>query len=329
MMTSIVLGLMLLSPMMTASVKATAPEATIDSQIPAHAAKVHDEITNQLKTHPDWIGMMKWDQNGATIEYLGPQDSNKFKAPDSIKSQLQLSPAGPINTGRAPTKDTTASGTAIYKEVSDFTTKASTTTGVNLFQILNALSSDKSHWIQGGVFYDKAGLLGTPSWRFDIDSWATTTAANCNEDSGVPVISSALNMAAGDSVEEYIYQQSGSPGQYNIGITDITKNNGYVISKTYSGDSGSTINLGQVTCTDSGGAQYVYASGPEVEEHDSAAASHTYNFSTIAYTEGYYDTSTSSKTTSVTGWQSTWGCGATNSATNSPASITFTFQGAC
>lgn len=320
---SILLGLMLLSPT-TMLPQINAQQSTIPS-LPSHVVKTLDSIHQQLKNHSGWISMMKWDSSGTTIDYLGPADKNPYlvkSGPNtslSAPSVIPLSASIPINLEDPPLADRSGS-TSEYKEVQDFTVQKSSVSTVNFYQILNALNSDKSHWMQNVLVYDNYGAYGGGArWVQLLDVF---NKATCSDSPGISA-STSLNISAGDAIEQYTYAQSGSPGQYDFGETDITKNNGYVTSTTISGDTGSSINLDKTNCGVNG-----YDSGPEVEEHAQNGVG-VYHFNQIAFTEGYYDTSSSSKTTSVTGWDTTDGCGATVSNQNNPAKATFTYSGAC
>lgn len=311
-MASLVIGFMLLSP------TAILPEINAQTignvnslSIPTHAIATQNFISQQLKIHPGWVGMMRWDSNSTSIDYLGPADSNPFKIKATPLTEMSVSV--PQNVEIAPKGDR-AGSTTEYKEVSDFTNVQSSTGSVDIFQVLNAIDDSKKHWIQAGLIWDVAHIFGTTTnWKFLLDSF-TQSGSSCNHDGSYPLLAT-LTVSAGDSMEEYIYADQSTVGLYGVGITDVTKNNGYLTSISYSGETNKVINLDQTSC---------FPSGPQVEEHDKMNMSNTSTYSPITFTEGYYDTSTSTKTTSVTGWESSIGCGATVSTSNSPATATFT-----
>ncbi len=295
--------------------------------LPPHAAKLHAYVSQQIYQHPGWIGMMKWDSQNATIDYLGPANANPYRiAPSPLTS---LTSGVPINAYRSPTCDRSGTNcTSEWKEVQDFTNKASDQSTVDFYQILNARNSDDNHWIQNGLVYDIAHIYSsTTAWRIVVDSYG---AIACAEDANYP-ISAPLTMSSGHSIHQSIYAEPGVNGQYDLRVDDLTNNTGYITSITYSGDTQNFINLGRTTCVNSQGQTVAYSAGPEVEEHDTSNSSKTYNFNSMTFTEGYYDTTTSGKTTTVVGWLSTDGCGATITAPVSPnpAQPVATFVGAC
>ena len=323
-MASLIIGLIMLSPMtVIPSVKAqpTAQEA----QLPPAATELRTYMHQQLAQHPGWVGMMTWNSTGTSLNYLGPGDKNPYKV--EATPLTVLSPTVPENVEKAPTSDRTGGATTEYKEIQDFTSKQSNVAGVDLFHVFNALNSDKTSWLQTGLVYDIANIYGTPNvWREITDHFTTSPCAH--DDANYPIRSPTLAFANGDSIEHAIYDEPGLAGHYNLGVTDITKNSGYLLGISIAGDTGNVINLNRTTCL-SGANTFFYDSGPQVEEHDANNLSHTYNFGSIAFTQGYFDTTTSAKTTSVIGWEPTHGCGASVATVNSPASATFTFVGAC
>ncbi len=309
----IVIGLIISSPMtIIPSVNAQSKSTPLSDVIPSHAKATLDQIREQVNLHSGWVGMMSWDGNSVSIDYLGPMESNPYK---NTSHDLRLDPSPQVNDADAIKKDTTASGTAIFKEVGTVTALKSSDTTVNLFNVLNAMSSDNNRWIQVGLFYNNYLGTVTNAWHLDYNSIETSNGANTFS----PVVSPALTMSTGDTVKLFINADTTFGGQYTMGENDITNNHGASYTFSLSGDTGHTINLGEVVVSGS-----YYPSGPQMEEH--ASGTNIYKWNTQAFTFDFYDTSTSSSTTSVTGWNGQEGSSGTVSTTNSPASATFTYN---
>lgn len=322
-MTSLIIGLIMLSPM-TVLPNVKAQQTNQEAQLPVAATELKNYMHQQLAQHPGWVGMMRWDSDSVSLDYLGSADKNPYRV--EATPLTSLSPTVPVNVEKAATSDRTGGATSEWKEVQNFNSKQSNVAGVDLYHVFNALNSANTSWLQTGLVNDTANIYGTPNvWREITDRWNTSP---CAENSGYPIASPTLAFSNGDSIQQYINAESGLAGHYNLGVTDITKNKGYVLGITITGDTGNVINLNRTTCT-SGGSTFFYDSGPEVEEHDINSLSHTYNFGSIAFTQGYYDTPTSAIDTSVIGWQPTHGCGASVATVDSPAKVTFTFSSAC
>lgn len=279
-MASLIIGLIMLSPMtVLPSVKAqpTAQEA----QLPPAATELRTYMHQQLAQHPGWVGMMTWDSDSVSLSYLGPGDKNPYKV--EATPLTTLSSAVPENVEKAPTSDRTGGATSEWKEIQDFTSKQSNVAGVDLFHVFNALNSANNNWLQTGLVNDTANIYGTANvWREVTDRWTTSPCSH--DDVNYPIKSPTLAFAKGDSIEHAIYAESGLAGHYNLGVTDITKNKGYLLGITITGDTGNVINLNRTTCL-SGSTTFFYDSGPQVEEHDVNNLSHTYNFASIAFTQ--------------------------------------------
>lgn len=307
------MALMISSPMtILPNVNAQNQSSSLSEVIPVHAKATLDQIREQVNLHKGWIGMMSWDGNSVSIDYVGPMESNPYK---NTNPGLRLDPNPQVNDADAIKKDTTSSSTAIFKEVGTVTAKKSTDTTVNLFNVLNAMSSNNNRWIQVGLFYNNYLGTVTNAWHLDYTSIDTSTDANTFS----PVVSPALTMSTGDTVKLFINADTTFGGQYTMGENDVTNNHGASYTFSLSSDTGHTINLGEVVVS----GRY-YPSGPQMEEH--ASGSNIYKWGTQVYTFDFYDTSTSSSTTSVTGWNGQEGNFGTVSTTNSPSSATFTYN---
>lgn len=283
-------------------------------QVPAHAESLMKSVSRQLAVHRDWVLMVSWDNSSAKIDYLGPISSN----PHMVHG-VAMAPTNLLDNGISAQSDTTSGSTSEWKATANFTNQAVSSSSVDLFQILNALSSNSAHWIQVGVTYDNADLMGTsPSWRVAYDSFGTGT---CSSTAEWFVSSAPQRFASGDAIQSYIYADTSQPGHYIMGASDTRTSTGTLYEFGISGDSGTNIRLGEV---DTGSCRY--SAGPEQEEQ-SNGSTFTASFSDEKYAMGYYDTPSSSITKSVTGWNSLWGtsCVSLNPSPppTNPASATF------
>jgi hypothetical protein len=287
---------------------------TSDHAIPAHAENLRESISSQLSAHKDWVLMESWNPTGAKIDYLGPAASNPHKI-----HGVAMAPTNLLDNGIAATSDTTSGSTSEWKETANFANQAISSTSVDLFQILDALSSDSAHWIQVGVVYDNANLINsTPSWHVAYDSFSTSSCSNTAE---WFVSSGPQNFSSGDPIQSYIYADTSQPGHYVMGASDAKANTGTLYEFGISGDTGTNIKLGEADVS-----FCHYSAGPEQEEQ-SNGSTFTVSFSDEQYAMGYYDTPSSSLTTSVTNWNNLWGtnCVSLNPSPppTNPASATF------
>lgn len=156
------------------------------------------------------------------------------------------------------------------------------------------------------------GFFGSAAWRADWDIWTTS---GCTEDSGYPSIGNSISWNANDAVTAYIRADATFAGQYTLGVTDTTNSHGTALTQVVSGDTGHNVNLGRPT-----GGGCGYPSGTAIEE-DATSPTFLDYYGTLTYTYGFYDTSTSSKTTSVTGFNGKEGSGGSISVQNSPAQL--------
>jgi hypothetical protein len=283
--------------------------------IPIHVEKLKESISQQISAHPDWVYMISWNSSGEKIDYIGPASSNPH-----IVRGVSMAPTGVIDKGISTNSDTTNGGlSSEWKEVSDFTNQKLVSSSTDLFQILDALNSNSAHWMQIGVLYDNADLIGTsPSWRVAYNSFSTVTCSSTGE---WFVASPPQTMNPGDSIESYIYADTSQAGHYIMGESDFTTSTGTLYGFGISGDTGSTINLGEV---DVGSCHY--SAGPEQEEQSNGSTIPV-SFADEQYSMGYYDTPTSSRTNSVSSWNTQWGTSCVtlnpNPPPTNPAAVTF------
>lgn len=285
-----------------------------ESHMPANAEKLRESVSWQLAVHRDWVLMVSWNNSSAKIDYLGPASSNPH-----IVHGVAMAPTNLLDNGIGAASDATSGSTSEWKTTANFTNQAVSSSSVDLFQILNVLSSNSAHWIQVGVVYDNANLINpTPSWHVAYDSFSTGT---CSSSAEWFVSSGSQNFSAGDPIQSYIYADTSQPGHYVMGASDTRTNAGTLYEFGVSGDTGTKINLGEVDVS-----YCHYSAGPEQEEQSNGSIS-TAAFSDEKYAMGYYDTPTSSLTNSVTSWKSLWGtsCVSLNPSPlpTSPASATF------
>ncbi len=294
------------------------PARVVTNEVPQHAEKLLESVQGKLAAHKDWVLMLSWNSTGTKIDYLGPTSSNPH-----IVHGIAMAPTNILDNGIGASSDTTSGSTAEWKETANFTNQAISSTSTDLFQILDALSSNSSQWIQVGVVYDNADLMGTsPSWRVAYDSFGTSS---CSSSAEWFVSSGAQNFIAGDPIESYIYADTSQPGHYIMGASDTKQNTGTLYEFGLSGDSGTNIKLGEV---DINGCHY--SAGPEQEEQSNGSLG-TVSFSDEQYSMGYYDTSTSSVTTSISAWNSLWGtsCVSLNPSPPPTSPVSATFHYGC
>jgi len=298
--------------------------------LPIHAALKQQEIDNALNSDQNWIGMMTWNATSAKIDYLGPSESNPHIVKNEYNGKLlqsgspfndapiiQVVTTKPVNKFDSINKASSSSTTALYKVQQDFPLKWSTTSGVNLYPWLDAKNSNNGSWLQVSAFYDTQGAFGTPAWHVGYDAYATST---CGQYISFPIQSVSMPFGVSDPVSAWIRGDS-TAGRYNMGVFDNIALVGTSLTFNISGDSGvNTINLGRTT-----GGNCVYPSGTQVEEESNNG--NKYNFGTFIFDYKFYQTPTSSATTSASGFFGPEGCGANVSAQNSPARTTFTYTG--
>jgi hypothetical protein len=293
--------------------------------IPDHAEKAFKQAMQKRMKNVDWTVTVSWNATHATVDYEGPADKNPYKLDSASttsiigedKSVSTAAVSTQIQRAVAPTKSSTASGTAIWKETMTFSAKA-TNTNSNHYQVLNAMNSANTHWLQAGLVYDLNQLHGSQVWKMAYNVWKISDCSNTFFGA------QQITVTAGDTIESSINAEASQSGTYVFAGTNISRNTGVLLGYSLAGDSGNTINLGQRTSSCSS----AWPSGPMVEQKSAALFPTKYNFGTQVFTMGFYDTPTSSKTTSVSGWNSPVGASTcvNVSTTTSPAKATFTYN---
>lgn len=254
--------------------------------------------------------MLSWNSTTATIDYLGPSDKN----PHNGGSEVYLAPAVTVQKGSAPQKLSGETSTAVYREKMTFSNKYSTSTTVDYRQVLNAMSSNNSRWLQIGMVYDSTSQWGSPAWHLIYNSWFMTGAND------KAVVSNALTTGPSSPTEHYIRADTATAGKYYMGYFDNVYLSVASITWTFGGDTGHNINLGTVS-----NIYGTFPSGSMVEEYSTSGSSR-FNFGTQAFYLYFLKTSTSSETSAVTGFDVPgFGSCASASNVNSPARTTYTY----
>jgi hypothetical protein len=286
------------------------------------AEQAQHKIDEQLSLHSGWVGFLSWNSNNATILYLGPAELNPYSVKHirlnhhminassntgSGEAENNPLPDRPVNERDAILSDTTSGSTAEFEEDANYNLKASDDPLINFDTWLNAINSNHQYFLQVTPFYDERSVWGpTPAWRMDYDVVVEST---CLDYSGYPSVSAPISaFNPSDPVKAYIRANTNTAGEYTMGVFDNLSLIGQSSSFTLPNDNGHNINLGhdQMNSFPNCG----YASGAQVEE-DSDGSGETWNFGSMSYTYGFYDTSTSSQTTSVNGFYGKEGYGAT------------------
>lgn len=293
--------------------------------LPDHVEKKLNALMQKKAKNTDWTVMLSWNATHVSVDYEGPAEKNPYKLNSSggtslIQDEQSVALAAlstQIQRAVAPTKSSTATGTAIWKETMSFSAKASNTNS-NHYQVLNAMNSANAHWLQAGLVYDFNQYHGSQVWKMLYNVWKISDCTNTFFGA------QQLTVTTGDTIESSINAQSGQQGTYVFAGTNISQNTGVLLAYSLAGDSGSTINLGQRTSS----CSTAWPSGPMVEQKSTALFPTKYNFGTQVFTMGFYDTPTSSKTTSVSGWNSPVGASTcvNVSTTTNPAKATFTYN---
>ncbi|GEM_PF-1892441 len=317
-MGAVLIGLLMFSPSAVLPY-VNAQQVNRESNLPPVAQKLLDYMHQQFEKHPDWVGMMRWNTTAASFDYLGPANQNPYRV-----HGIFMQPTGVLNGGVGIVSDRSNGGTSEWKEISTYTNQALSSTNTDLFQVLNAMNSNSAHWLQVAAVYDNAQLIGTTGvgWKVTIDSFSTSACSTTGE----WFVSSPIQtyMQSGHSMQSFLYADQSQAGHYDAGVTDTSANNGYLYGFGITGDSGSTINLGE---TDIGSCHF--SSGPEQEEQSDGSTTNPTKYNNEAYAMGFYDTPTSSETTSVQNWETPWLSSCMGLSPNppptSPAVATFTY----
>ncbi len=326
------------------------PETTAQAigitEIPAHAVKVRDMIDSETNRHPDWVGVMSWNETDAKIDYLGPADKNPYRidhskwahSPPTNNAEIgQTSVVSPITGLSSGTSMLTTiyrpvnvfdsiywrlfgGGNSIYKIEQSYTLTASTTTDVNLYHWFNAHNSNNKKWFQISAIYDKAKFWNpTSQWYAGFDMWDMTSATSCAEDSAFP-IQSPMAFTTGSTATAYIRADGTIAGKYWFGITSGAT--GSSVSVIIPGDTGTTIDIGMTT---SCGKQF--PSGTEIEEVTTTSGA-IYYYGQPTYTYKFYPTSISSPTTSIYSYNGKGGVGGSVTESTNPAWVKYSCTGA-
>ncbi len=172
----------------------------------------------------------------------------------------------------------------------------------------------KQYLLQASAVYDKAKLFDTTSkWYANFDLWDTT---DCTEDSSFP-IQSEVSFTTDNTATSYIRADS-TDGKYKMYVS--SGGSGAGVTVTISGDTGNNIDVGY---TSRSGCQF--PSGAHVEEQSNNGNTHYYG--TIEYPYGFYETSSSSKETSVYSYNGKGGYGGSVTEYTSPAKLKFSCTG--
>jgi len=310
--------------------------------LPSQAQKSQQQIDEQMDLHPDWIGILTWNSTNASIRYLGPGDSSPYKidhahwghTPPTVNATRQsIASSGTIiSSSPLVTAYKTVNvfdsiywhyfggGNSIYKIQQSYPLVASSTSGVDLEHWLDSKNSNTNKWLQVSAVYDKALFYGaSPSWYVFFDRWDTTSGTGCSEDSTYPQHIS-VPFTTGNTATAYIRADSVTAGRYIMEVD--SGSNGGSISMNISGDTGHNIDIGRTS-----NCNKVFGSGAQVEE-DATSPSGIFYYGTNTYTYGFYDTSTSSKNTSIYSYNGKEGYGGSITASTSPAYLTFSCTGA-
>lgn len=311
---------------------------------PAHmssaAKNMQIEISKQVAAHPGWVGHLSWNATSAHITYLGPGDKDPFNVNPASYNKVgghaiekntgflqHYGSVSPLTTyyeglegGDGITQDCTSGSTAEVDEYDYYDLVASTTSTVDNYQILNAMNSDNSHWLQVGTVYNETG---DQAWKVVYNSW--TINGYTNDFKKIDTIS---NVSNGNQVEEYIQADPFNAGQYDLGASDqVYPYSSDSVTISESGDTGYNINLGQKTYTDQSGHKYYFPSAGMVEQITTSQGS-GYNFGSETYNPyDFIDSFGGSATSCVNGWDGavTSGSVSVSSTSNNPAQDTFQY----
>jgi hypothetical protein len=316
-------------------------------EIPTHAAKLHDMVDRETNRHPDWVGLISWNETNAKIDYLGPADKNPYRidqsrwahSPPTVNNTKieQVTVASPTTNLASGTSSLLTiykpvnvfdsiywrlfgGGNSIYKIEQSYTLIASTTTDVNLYHWLNAHNSNNKKWLQVSAVYDKAKFWDTTSkWYVGFDLWDMTSATNCAQDSSFP-IQSSIGFTTGNTATAYIRADGTTAGKYWMGVT--SGGSGASVSVTIPSDTGSTIDIGYTS-----NCSKAFPSATQIEE-ESTTSGAIYYYGQPTYTYKFYPTSTSSPTTTVYSYNGKGGYGGSVTESTNPAWVKYSCTGA-
>lgn len=80
---TVIIGLMMLSPTtVLPNVSGISGRLSMapfdDPRVPLQASVLEEQVQEQLKSHPGWIGFVSWNKTSAKIDYIGPPGSSPF-----------------------------------------------------------------------------------------------------------------------------------------------------------------------------------------------------------------------------------------------------------
>jgi hypothetical protein len=317
--------MILLSPELdTTNIAAASILTDSTAHFPPAAAALEDQIIAALNSNHDWVGMLSYGPNNATISYLGPGASNPYHVKSQTmhvitiphsnstshsfgtaapESQYPQNSLYPVVFGRAIMTDGN-NNQIIYEELSTFKPVASSQTNVNLVYPLNGFDNNNNYvWMQVYPFYDEAQLFGPRQWYAGYDNFFF----DCTENTAYfPVLHSFPHqVSAGDTLQSYIYGSTGGQGLYVLGSTDLNTGYGDAITITVNGDTATGQSaLGRHSCSN-GRSE---TAGGMIEEQSNGSGQGL-SQQTIQYNYGFCDTSVNCdsqnpQTTAVGSWSS-------------------------
>lgn len=313
-MTSLVIGLMMLSPMtILPNVNAQTqqphyglPPIKLSTEASQQIMKTQQYVSEQIHLHPGWVSLFSGDLNGITIKYLGPADKNPYYIANlheiSTKSgdQLVLSPSNNPQAQAGPASYGSSSYTTAYEIQQTFNNIDSTNSNVDFMQVLNAFNVGTTHWMQNGFTDDVDDLTGNGAGYYAVYDSYTIGGGH---DAGFPVYDSLSVSSSTDDIAENDY--ANDDGTYTMYTTDTANSNYQGLQVGYS-DTGAYMNLGYTTDS----SNYTYVSGSMSEEESGTGS--TWSWGTQTYYLAYWDCSGCSEITTV---NNPWTISAPNSVT--------------
>jgi hypothetical protein len=291
-----------------------------DPRVPLQASVLENQISEDLKSHPGWIGQLSWNKTSAKIDYLGPPKvSPNFDL--SQKSSHPKSDPQLVNDVDAIKGASGGGGTngQTMQEIQSNYNLIQAPSAFNYIQLLNAFNSNSNDWLQVGTVYDNLGQFSSGiGWKVVFQAWTVGTSCGTPFVNTPSVVLNTWNNH--DPIQSFIAGTS-TPGQYSLSALDTLALLGSSTTISISGDTGThTINLGQqgtpgVTC--------YYGNGAQIEEWSTGNT--PYNFVSDSY-DFQYTLPSGSTTTIDTGFDGLVqqiGSGVTVSPSDNPSSITY------
>lgn len=334
-MISIVLVFMILSPTtVLPNVKGfSSPVSKIapfnDPRVPLEASVLQEKISEEVKLHPGWIGMLSWNKTNAKIDYLGPSELSPFLIKQvynpwsnlNNKTSDRKSDPQVLNDADALKGASGGGGTngqIISAEQSNYNLIKSTAT-VNNIQILDSMNSNNNDWLQVGTVYDSLSQFPNGvGWKVVFQGWPV--GFSC----GTPFLNQASTVlstwANHDPIQAYISSTS-TAGQYTMSALDTLALLGSSTTVSISGDTGTnTIQLGQIGTP---GFSCYYPSGAQIEQWSNGNTPYQFGSDAYSFQFTLQSGSTTSTTTGFDGLVQQVGSGVTVSTSTSPAKITY------